>query len=174
MENLLTKAVVNGVEYDIPEGIEQITDDGLFFVDFNLIQRASEVDEQFFNPRHLGSFDFKDENGNDKRFLGQGFGKEDMQELMTDISKNGLDYPLLCRWIYKDGKINVQVYDGERRQRTIERLIDSSPDVWSSEHNDFRPAKDVYAKVPCRIKVMSDEEAMSRGLPRQRNRRQMG
>lgn len=162
MESILTKATVNGVEYEIPEGIEQITEDGLFLVDFNLIQRANEVEEKFFNPRHLGSFDYKDDNGNDKKFLGQGFGAEDMKGLMTDISKNGLDYPLLCRWIHKDGEVQVQVYDGERRQRAIERLIDDSPDVWSIEHNDFRPAKEVYAKVPCRIKIMSDEEAMSR------------
>ena len=163
MENvLMKKAIVGDQEYDLPEGVESISDDGLYLVDFNAIELAAEPTEEkefrFFNPRHLGEYKI-DENS---LYLGNGFEKESMKELLSDIQDKGLDYPLIVRWILKDGKVKVQVNDGERRYRCIERLLIKNEKVWSEKDNAFSPASKVYGKIICRIKAMNDEEALER------------
>lgn len=152
-----TKAVIGDKEYEIPEGVTQISEDGLYLVDFNLVALADDMDMDFFNPRHLGNYE-----NDGKTFLGQGFNAEDMKELLNDISVAGLDYPLLTRWILKDDVVKLQVYDGERRWRCVDRLIEQDTKVWSTEHQTMLPAKEVYKYIPCRIKGMSDDEAMQR------------
>ena len=114
------KVAVQDQEFDLPEGVRTVSDDGLYAVDWDLIEIAKEPQEgenptefEFFNPRHLGQYQKEDK----EVFLGQGFDKESMKTLMNDIAKNGLDYPLLGYWIQKDGAVKVRVNDGERRWR---------------------------------------------------------
>ena len=162
MENS-KKITVNGQEYDLPDGVRVISDDGLYSVDWNLIEIAKEISDskelEFFNPRHLGQYVYNDDS---QVFLGQGFDKESMKELFTDIAQNGVDYPLLGYWIIRDGKIKVCVNDGERRWRCVDRLIEKNEKVWSGQYNAYLPAKEVYAQILCRVKVMTEEEALQR------------
>jgi hypothetical protein len=161
-----TKIVIDEKEYDLPEGIEQLSEDGLYAVDWNLIEIAKEASPsgdnfKFFNPRHLGQYEV-DKNNKIELFLGQGFGKEDMKELMKDITNKGLDYPFLGYWVLEDNKVKIRAYDGERRWRCLDRLIEKNEKVWSAKDKQFLPAKEVYSKVVCRVKSMSEEEAFQR------------
>jgi hypothetical protein len=159
------KVVIAGKEYDLPDGIEQLSDDGLFAVDWSLIQiaKGNTTEEfKFFNPRHLGQCEI-DRDNKKEVFLGQGFDKDSMKELMGDIAKHGQQYPFLGYWVTDDkDNVNVRVNDGERRWRCIDRLIEKNEKVWSAKDNAFLPAKEVYAKVLCRVASMSEEEAFAR------------
>jgi molybdopterin converting factor small subunit len=176
MEKINQKIIIKDQEYDLPEGITPITDDGMYHVDWDLISCAEELEEgevltdegevradtefKFFNPRHLGQFGEKV----GERFLGQGFDSASMQELLTDIKNSGLNYPLLGFWyIDEESKlIKVRINDGERRWRCINRLTSRKEQVWSKEHKRFVPANELYARIICRVETMTDEEAMER------------
>lgn len=158
-------AIVDNKEYEIPEGIEPISDDGLYSVKWDLIEIADELsddkDLKFFNPRHLGQYEIKHDDGNVEVFLGQGFDKASMVELMQDITNKGLEIPLICRWIHK-GQVKPQVNDGERRWRCIDRLREKNEKVYDPRDGNFRSAREVYDKIICRIRPMTDEEALQR------------
>ena len=170
MDHVAKKAVIDGKDYDLPKGVTALSEDGLFLVDWSLIEVAKEVTEEeflanenfsFFNPRHLGQYE-TEKGDSVEVHLGQGFDKEHMRELLGDISKNGLDYPLLGYWVAKDDQIKVRVNDGERRWLCLNRLIEKNDQVWSAEHASLMPAKEVYSKILCRVKSMTEEEAMER------------
>lgn len=155
-------AVVDGKEFEIPEGFTPLGEDGLFLADFDLLELAEEPDLlevgkegdiQFFNPRHLGKCD---------EAKGQGFGKDEMHELMNDIQRNGLEYHLCGFWTEKDGKVKAKVNDGERRWRCVDRMRAKDEKAWSPKDQQFMSARDIYAKVPIKIKPMSQEEALMR------------
>ena len=158
-----TKIVINGKEYEYPEGITPLGEDGLFFVDWNIVGIAKELSDKekkfrFFNPRHLGQY-ASDKDGKTEAFFGQGFGKDEMKELMTNIIDKGLEYPLLCYFILEGETIKVRVHDGERRYRCLDRMINKDVKVWSRQQKQFASAKEVYEKVICRIDNMTEEEA---------------
>lgn len=166
MESSLKSITIDGKEYELPEGVQSITDDGLFWIDFSLITVAEEYDGgedkdiKFFNPRHLGSYTIEID-GKKETFHGQGFDKESMRELLEDIQNKGLNYPLLACWAIKDNKIvGVRVNDGERRFRCVDRMVDKNEKAWSQAHGQFMPAKEVYSKIICRVKVLNDEESL--------------
>jgi hypothetical protein len=157
-------AVVDGKEFEIPEGFTPLGEDGLFLADFDLLELAEEPDLlevgkegdiQFFNPRHLGKSD-------EDAVKGQGFNKDEMHELLNDIQRNGLEYHLCGFWTEKDGKVKAKVNDGERRWRCVDRMRAKDEKVWSPASQQFMSAKDVYAKIPIKIKPMSQEEALMR------------
>lgn len=157
-------AVVDGKEFEIPEGFTPLGEDGLFLADFDLLELAEEPDLlevgkegdiQFFNPRHLGKSE-------EDAVKGQGFNKEEMHELLNDIQRNGLEYHLCGFWTEKDGKVKAKVNDGERRWRCVDRMRAKDEKVWSPSAQQFMSAKDVYAKIPIKIKPMSQEEALMR------------
>jgi len=159
-------AVVDGQEYEIPEGFTAVGEDGLFLADFDLLELAEEPelleagkdgDVQFFNPRHLGKCI---EDG--AALKGQGFNKEEMHELLNDIQRNGLEYHLCGFWTKKDGKIKAKVNDGERRFRCLDRMRVKDEKAWSPKDQRFMSAKEIYAKIPIKIKPMSEEEALMR------------
>lgn len=157
-------AVVDGKEYDIPEGFTPLGEDGLFLADFDLLELAEEPDLlevgkegdiQFFNPRHLGKSD-------EEAVKGQGFNKEEMHELLNDIQHNGLEYHLCGFWTEKDGKVKVKINDGERRWRCVDRMRAKDDKAWSPSAQQFMSAKEVYERIPIKIKPMSQEEALMR------------
>lgn len=171
------KIILNEKEYDLPEGIIPLGEDGLYQVDWNLIEIAHENSDgekiikeitesnefKFFNPRHFGY----EANGSGEIYRGQGLNKDEMQELMTDILNNGLDYPLqthFCVSVDADGQlaIRVRVHDGERRWRCLDRMIRMDAKVYSRRLKQFAPAKEVYSSVPCRVGHMTEEEAFQR------------
>lgn len=163
--NIVPKIVIEGKEYDYPEGITPLGD-GLFCVDWNLIEIAKELEEsektfRFFNPRHLGNYELEKDGDATEIFYGQGFSKDEMKELMTNIINKGLDYPLLCYFILEGEKVKVRVHDGERRYRCLDRMINKDMKVWSRQQKQFVSAKEVYGKVTCRVDNMTEEEAFT-------------
>lgn len=170
MDASVKKIVINNQEYDLPEGISVVSDDGIYRVDWNLLEIAKEIGEgekefRFFNPRHLGQYEVDQDSENVEVFLGQGFSKAEMRELLTDMKNVGQKYELQAYFIIRaDGKIMVRVHDGERRYRCIERMRDDNLSVFSQQYNKHLPAKEVYAQVLCRIECMTEEEAFMRAV----------
>lgn len=161
------KLVIGSEEHDLPEGIAPLGEDGLYLVDWNLVEIAKEPKKgekfEFFNPRHLGQYEVDAHADRVEVFLGQGFGREEMHELMDDIVQNGLNYPFLCYpFLTEDGKIKVRIHDGERRWRCIDRLIEKKEKVFSTRNNQYLAAGEVYASVICRVSPMTEEEAFMR------------
>lgn len=160
------KILINEREYDIPEGIESLGKDNLYLVDWNLLEIAKEISTsesfEFFNPRHLGQYEIDKDSAHAEVFLGQGFDKESMKELMTDISNNGIECPLMGYFVVNKDQVKVRINNGERRWRCLDRMVERNDKVWSVQHNQFMPAKEVYAKVICCVKSMTEEEAFQR------------
>lgn len=159
------KVVVNNQEYDLPEGISPLGE-GLYLVDWSLIEIAKEINEEekefrFFNPRHLGQYELENGNDNVEVFLGQGFSKTEMRDLLTSLKETGQAYPLQGYFV-ENGTIKVRVHDGERRYRCIERMRDDDMEVWSRAESKFAPAKQVYEKVLIKVECMTEEEAFIR------------
>lgn len=147
------KISLNGVEYDIPEGISLLTNDGMYTVKLDLINYAdpltedeSKGDFKWFNFRHLTK---------------KGFGEEDMALLKASITDSGLLYPPICRWyITKDNTLSLQLLEGERRLRSIRELVEENKKCWSKIDNDYLPAQEVYESIPCRIVVADEKESL--------------
>lgn len=174
------KIVIENQEYDLPEGFEPLGNEGLYLVDWSLVDvaelvNAEEKEFKFFNPRHLGQYD-QDKNGdNFEHMLGEGFSKPEMRELMNDIVQNGIENVIHCYFVFgfpkdKDGKpattepkiIKARVHDGERRYLCVERARDKDMQVYCRQTQQFKTAKNVYAKVLCKIDCMTEEEAFRR------------
>jgi len=164
------KIIINNQEYDLPEGVAPLGEEGLYMVDWSLIEIAKEAGKEtedkefhFFNPRHLGQYEMNKDGDKVEVCFGQGFGKDEMRELMTDLIQNGVAYPLQGYFFaFEDGKLKVRVHDGERRYRCLERMIDKDMKVWSRLQKQFAPAKEVYNQILCRVEIMTEEEAFMR------------
>jgi hypothetical protein len=164
-------AVVDGKEYDLPDGITPIGEDGLFLVDFDLLELAASPDLlevgkskdiRFFNPRHLGMIEEEGVLFEALQQKGQGFNKQELHNLRDDIQQNGLEYHLCGFWTRKDDKIKAKLNDGERRFLCLQVMRKTDVKVWSPKDQQFMSAKEVYARIPVKIKPMSEEEALMR------------
>jgi 6-pyruvoyl-tetrahydropterin synthase len=147
---------VNGKDYPMPTNLEKLGDEDLYMVPFSMIVVAEEQEESdgqyhWHNPRYLG------QTGN---AAAPGFGKQDIQELNADIVDEGLINPLVCRWVVTDGVISVQVLDGERRYRCIDKQRTKNEKVYSRKEKQWLPAQQVHEKIPCRIIQGNDKEAL--------------
>ena len=112
----------------------EFTDD-LFMVDPRKIVISDTIgDGGFANPRH-----FHRAVNKEKGLLGLGFQDEKMERLRADIKLRGIQNPLVCRKVVKDGEEELHLLAGERRLRC------------SLDLN--------LPTVPCHIKEMSDKDA---------------
>ncbi len=110
----------------------------------------------------------KGESGSNIRYLsgneeslGVGFGKADMDRLHDSVQSSGLHNPLICRWVIRDNRLGVQLVDGERRHRTIQRFLSKNEKVFNPETKKFVPAKDLYSNLLVRVyDASTDKEAM--------------
>jgi hypothetical protein len=102
---------------------------------------------EYHNIRHILA---------DHQFVGAGMELAEMNRLMERIRREGLHHPPHCRW-FNDG---VQVVDGERRSRCIQKLIAIGAECWDKDSKQFVSASELYAKIPVVISEMSDEEAL--------------
>lgn len=118
------KRVINidGIEKELPPDVDMLGEEDLYSVPFSMLCLAAdeantECDDgyQWTNPRRLGSIE--------GTTLGRGFDKQDMQELYNDIKDEGLMFPLIARWLIKDDALTIQVLDGERRWRCMDRQL---------------------------------------------------
>lgn len=138
----------------IPAGVEAIGEEDLYYVPLSMLIVADPTDTteeeyQWYNPRRMG-----DDNA------ANGFNRIHMDELQNDIRDEGLMCPLICRWKKQEDTTKVQILDGERRFRSIEKLVERDEQCWSRKEKKLRGAKDVHSKVPCRIIDGTDKEAL--------------
>lgn len=98
----------------------------------------------FSNPRHvLGS-------------KAKGFSKEEMNELRESIRTEGLSHPIVLRWIDVGEGSCLQVVSGERRTRSLLKLCNENASCYDPDEEVYKPAKELYEYVDCRINNMDD------------------
>lgn len=134
MENQTGAELIDGILYRVkPE---------------NLIFAEPPANGEFGNPRTILS-----------GFVPKGLSEEEMEELYESIRTTGMDHPFKARPITKNGKIILQIVDGERRARTIFKLKKDNASCYDQITEEFKPASELYATVECRIKEMDDQTA---------------
>jgi ParB-like chromosome segregation protein Spo0J len=107
----------------------------------------------------------------DDESLGVGFEKADMDRLHASIRDQGLHNPLICRWVTRDGQLSVQLVDGERRWRTIDRLLVKNEKVYDPATKRMVPAKELYSNLLIRVyDASTDKEAMKLSYQENRSR----
>lgn len=107
----------------------------------------------------------------DENNLGVGFGKADMDRLHASIRDSGMHNPLICRWVARDGVLSVQLVDGERRWRTVDRFLVKNEKVYDPTSKKMVPAKDLYSNLLVRVyDAASDKEAMKLSYQENRSR----
>jgi hypothetical protein len=140
----------------LADGIEQVSGN-LFKVKFSVINVANKPDPggdeyQWSNIRYMTASEDS---------LGRGFEKPKMVRQRDSIRDEGLYYPLICRWISKDGCRTVQLVDGERRYRNIDWLILKNEKCKNPATGQYEPAKLLYESIECRVfDAPTDKEAL--------------
>jgi hypothetical protein len=114
----------------------------------------------FTNVRHALS---------DYKLLGQGFSKDEMEQLRDSIQQTGLRYHPICRWLASDGKpvVNspdtaydrVQVVNGERRVYALRQLIKSKAMCFDPISGQMVPAAELYGTIEVAIEEMDNIKA---------------
>lgn len=149
---------------ELPPGVEEVQDE-LCIVPFGLltvapVQVQSEDGRYHWcNPRRLGSLQGVS--------LGQGFDEPTMQDLYVSIRESGLLAPLLCRWLHDtNGKLVLQVIDGERRFICLREQVAKDEMVFCRHANMKLPATEVHKGVLCRAMwgLENDEDALSMAM----------
>ena len=142
--------------------IQHISDD-LYFIDRKAITFADngfDLDSQelkFGNPRYFF------QNG---KIAAKGILNDaDMNVLRETIRTQGLKNPPQVR-IVKNGDNNVvfELVDGERRVRSILKLISDNAEVFDPSQKKYVPASEKYGKIQVRIEEMDDKTAISRAF----------
>jgi len=110
---------------------------------------------KFGNPRFIQTSDGKIE--------AKGLDKPRMEELRDSISTEGLENPLRLRLLEENGEVYFQVVNGERRYRSLSKLIKDDADCYVF-NNAPQPASKVFEWVDCRVDILSDEEALKYAL----------
>jgi hypothetical protein len=109
-------------------------------------------------------------SGDDEN-LGVGFSKSDMDRLYGSIKNSGMHNPLICRWVVRDGFLTVQLVDGERRWRTIDRLLSKREKCYDPASKKMVGAKELYSNLLVRVyDAASDKEAMLLSYQENRSR----
>ena len=88
-----------------------------------------------------------------------GYSPEEMDSLADSIAREGLQNAIVCRWYLEDDELQIQVVEGERRLRTLRRLVDEDRMVFNGK--EYAPASKVYEHITCRIKLLKNDEAFA-------------
>jgi ParB-like chromosome segregation protein Spo0J len=125
----------------------------LYRVRLSIIQLAENTKKEkgvlsFQNPRHILS------SGKPK-----GFSKEEMNELREAIRTEGLENPLLLRLIEIDGKKILQLVSGERRYRSLLKLVESKAECFDPATGKTAKADKLFEYVDVRINTHMDDKA---------------
>lgn len=151
----------------LPAGVRHL-EGTLYRVRLTCIQPASGgFDPQaklleFRNPRWF--------LGEDGQPTGRGFTPEEMDDLRETIRVEGLDRPLRCRWFpfQEEGERRdfgtIQLVDGERRFRSISKLVKDGAECFDPSTHTMVPASVLYEWIDTRIAWMTDEEALTLAL----------
>lgn len=155
---------------NLPEGVTHLHGD-LYRVRHDLIEYADDgfdlgSDELIFqNPRHITA-------STDSKPMGLGFSKPEMDELRESIRTQGLKSPLSTRWM--PGNQKVQIVDGERRKRSIDKLRKDKSDVYVPATGKQAPAGEHYEYIDCRIEEMDEEAALKHSISMTQSGRSFG
>jgi len=87
-----------------------------------------------------------------------------MDELRSSIQNSGLDNPIRLRPIVSDRESFLEIVNGERRFRCIERLCDDGSPCHDPSSAEMAPAEEVFEWVDCRIEQMDDRAALAVAL----------
>lgn len=90
--------------------------------------------------------------------------KSKMDELRSSIQNSGLDNPIRLRPISSDEGSFLEIVNGERRFRCIERLCDDESACYNPSSAEMAPAEEVFEWVDCRIEHMDDCAALAVAL----------
>ena len=85
---------------------------------------------------------------------GRGFSKEEMAELREAIRQQGLNDPLQLRKT-EDG--TLQLIEGERRKRCIDKLITDKAECYNTETGKLETAVNVFEFIECRVHDQLDD-----------------
>lgn len=89
----------------------------------------------------------------------RGFEKDRMSMLREAIRTEGMHTPLLLRGGSNLGNEELIIIDGERRKRCIDKLIKDGEECFDPSTNSYRPAKEVYGKIECKIYSNIDDKS---------------
>lgn len=147
---------------NLPAGVEFLFGN-VFRCKLSVIQTADaafDIDAtqlQFRNPRWIHRSGAP---------IGEGFRVHEMSELREAIQQEGLNQTLRCRWVpfqnpRTDPAKAIQLVDGERRFRSLSKLVADGSMCWDATEQVEVEAKVLYEYVECRVTEMNDETALS-------------
>jgi hypothetical protein len=114
------------------------------YADGTLMTAKGEL--QFLNPRRAVGAQ-----------LAVGYDKEPMSDLREGIRTNGLQFPLTLHSPGKNfGNQQLTLLAGERRLRSIDKLVEENADCYDQEHQTYVKAKQLYEWIECRIHIGLD------------------
>ena len=161
-------------EYNLPEGCEIVEGTNICIVPFSLMSLPDDVEYEgkgFTNPRNIT-----------EASAASHIDAKCAKDLRDSIINHGLLTPLAVRFVTdKYGKPKFMVIGGERRFRTISKLIDDNTPVSTGKDLVVHPdgelcsiqknAKIVFNKVPCQVYFCrSDQEAYAISWAENKNR----
>jgi hypothetical protein len=108
---------------------------------------------QFGNPRWV-----RDASG---RMVARGFDSQSMTDLRTSIQRDGLETPLRLR-VTDENKL--ECVNGERRLRSIDRLVKEGERCWNAKAEEWQNPEDVFEWIYCQISRMDEQDAVKYSL----------
>lgn len=108
-------------------------------------EEGHEEDVLFFNPRSIDSFD-----------------EESMESIRDSICADGLQQPPVCRAITDgDSVIRIELIAGERRLRSMLKLVEENRECYDDELGQKVPASELFEFIPVKLHYdCSDERAL--------------
>jgi hypothetical protein len=82
-----------------------------------------------------------------------------MEELHESIRTEGLHNPLQLRWVEIDGVRKLQLVAGERRTRTIKKLVKENVECFNQATGKMTKASELYSEVDAYVSEMDDATA---------------
>jgi len=141
--------------------IEHVSDD-LYLIDRNAITFADNGFDlnsnqlKFGNPRYF----FQDGKMAARGLLND----SEMNLLRETIRTQGLKNPPQLRIINKNNQTFFEIVDGERRIRSVLKLINEKAEVYDPVNQKYVPAIEKYSKIIVRIEEMDEKTAISRAF----------
>jgi len=153
MESAQTLLKIGETEYEVPESATFLGDGNLYHIPMGLLKLDKfEIlpGRSLPQPRRLVA---------NEKFNGVGLHDDEIANLAEDIRTRGLDFHLLARWKAGGDSLYVAVYDGDRRLNAIELLHKNKAKCFCRKSGEYRPVEEVYGTLPCRVNILTDEQA---------------
>lgn len=141
--NLQPKQLPKGVEH-LHDKVYRVTLESIQLADGGFNKDSKEL--EFRNLRHALV---------DHQILGRGLSKEAAADLRERIRTEGLLHPPLLRW--HNG--SVQIVCGERRIRSMLKLLHDNVKCYDRSKGEYVPAKDLYTTIDCEVHELNDRDA---------------